>query len=141
MASGHASPHGSKVSLRKEPGARPNSRLNARLKAASDSYPISWPISATECCPSRSRSAASSSLHGRSLRRTTMVMGNPAAVETCAPTVQAAQPDDTQRGLDTLTLAFAAAPAVRWMYPDPQQYPQGFPAFAHAFGGRAMARR
>lgn len=70
-----------------------------------------------------------------------MVMGNPAVVELCTPTVQAAQPDDTPRGLDTLTLAFAAAPAVRWMSPDPQQYLQGFPAFAHAFEGRAMARR
>jgi len=64
-----------------------------------------------------------------------------AVVETGAPTVKSAQRDDTQRVLDTLTLAFAADPAVRWMYPDVQQYLQYFPAFAQAFGGGAIARR
>jgi hypothetical protein len=43
--------------------------------------------------------------------------------------------------LDTLTLAFAADPAVRWMYPDRQQYLRSFPAFAYAFGGSAIAHR
>jgi hypothetical protein len=71
----------------------------------------------------------------------TMALVDTAVVETWTPTVQLAQQDDTQRVLDTLTLAFAADPAVRWMYPDPQQYLQSFPAFAHAFGGRAIARR
>jgi GNAT superfamily N-acetyltransferase len=55
--------------------------------------------------------------------------------------VQSAQQDDTQRVLDTLTLAFAADPAVRWMYPEPQQYLRSFPAFAQAFGGSAIAHR
>jgi hypothetical protein len=49
----------------------------------------------------------------------TMAMGDMAVVEIWTPTVQSAQQDDTQRVLDTLTLAFAADPAVRWMYPDP----------------------
>jgi GNAT superfamily N-acetyltransferase len=69
-----------------------------------------------------------------------MAMIGTIVVETCAPTVQSAHKDDSQQVLDTLTLAFAADPAVRWMYPDPQQYLQYFPAFAHAFGGRAIAR-
>jgi ribosomal protein S18 acetylase RimI-like enzyme len=71
----------------------------------------------------------------------TMAMVDMAVVETWTPTVQLAQQDDTQRVLDTLTLAFAADPAIRWMYPDPQQYLQSFPAFVHAFGGSAIARR
>ena len=70
-----------------------------------------------------------------------MALVDTAVVETWTPTVQSAQQDDTQRVLDTLTLAFAADPVVRWMYPDPQQYLQSFPAFAHAFGGSAIARR
>jgi len=70
-----------------------------------------------------------------------MAIVDTAVVEVWTPTVQAAQQDDTQRVLDTLTLAFATDPAVRWMYPDPQQYLQSFPVFAHAFGGSAIARR
>ena len=42
--------------------------------------------------------------------------------------------------LATLTLAFAADPAARWLYPDPQQYRRYFPAFVQAFGGAALAR-
>jgi GNAT superfamily N-acetyltransferase len=41
---------------------------------------------------------------------------------------------------DTLTAAFATDPAVRWMYPEPQQYYRHFPAFAQAFGGGAVQR-
>src|SRR5262245_27542364 len=70
-----------------------------------------------------------------------MAMMDTAVVETWTPIVQSAQQDDTQRVLDTLTLAFAADPAVRWMYPKPQQYLQSFPAFAHGFGGSAIAHR
>lgn len=38
----------------------------------------------------------------------------------------------------TLTAAFAADPAARWMYPEPEQYDRHFPAFAEAFGGGAL---
>ena len=38
-----------------------------------------------------------------------------------------------------LTVAFAADPAARWMFPDPQQYLRWFPPFARAFGGAAIA--
>lgn len=64
-----------------------------------------------------------------------------AVVEPCASTVKTAQREDTQQVLNTLTLAFAADPAVRWMYPEAQQYLQYFSAFAYAFGGAAIARR
>jgi len=42
------------------------------------------------------------------------------------------------RALATLISAFAADPAVRWMYPDAQQYHANFPAFVRAFAGRAF---
>jgi ribosomal protein S18 acetylase RimI-like enzyme len=41
---------------------------------------------------------------------------------------------------DILTSAFATDPAVRWMYPDRQQYLRFFPSFARAFGGAAFTR-
>jgi ribosomal protein S18 acetylase RimI-like enzyme len=40
--------------------------------------------------------------------------------------------------LATLTLAFSADPAVRWLYPDPGQYLRSFPRFALCFGGEAF---
>lgn len=42
-----------------------------------------------------------------------MALVDTVVIETWTPTVQPAQQDDTQRVLDTLTLAFAADPAVR----------------------------
>jgi ribosomal protein S18 acetylase RimI-like enzyme len=42
------------------------------------------------------------------------------------------------RAIATLVTAFAADPAVRWMYPDPQQYLTHFPDFVRAFGGKAI---
>jgi ribosomal protein S18 acetylase RimI-like enzyme len=38
----------------------------------------------------------------------------------------------------TLVTAFAADPAVRWMYPDSQQYLTHFPDFVRALGGKAF---
>lgn len=37
-----------------------------------------------------------------------------------------------------LTMAFANDPAVRWLFPDAQQYLTNFPAFARAFAGKAF---
>ena len=45
---------------------------------------------------------------------------------------------DQGRILDVITLAFAADPPSRWLYPDPQQYLANFPKFARGFGGRAF---
>src|SRR5690242_3187753 len=54
------------------------------------------------------------------------------------PKTRAAEAGEQPRLLETLASAFAADPAVRWMYPDQQQYRAHFPAFAQAFGGRAI---
>lgn len=37
-----------------------------------------------------------------------------------------------------ITLAFAADPVVRWMYPEPHQYTAYWPEFVAAFGGKAF---
>jgi ribosomal protein S18 acetylase RimI-like enzyme len=37
-----------------------------------------------------------------------------------------------------MTAAFIADPMMRWLFPDPAVYLQVFPAFAEAFGGRAI---
>jgi len=52
-----------------------------------------------------------------------------------------AEPTNTAnhtRHVATLVAAFAADPAVRWMYPDAEQYLTHFPEFARAFGGKAF---
>jgi GNAT superfamily N-acetyltransferase len=46
---------------------------------------------------------------------------------------------DRRRLLDTLASAFEDDPAIRWIYPDPEQYRRNFKHFAQAFAGRAFA--
>lgn len=58
--------------------------------------------------------------------------------ERLEPVVSVAGANERTRLLATLASAFAADPAVRWMYPDAQQFRSHFPAFAEAFGGRAV---
>lgn len=41
--------------------------------------------------------------------------------------------------IDVLVLAFSTDPAVRWMFPDPNQFLTHFPSFIRAFGGKAFA--
>ena len=43
--------------------------------------------------------------------------------------------------IDALKLAFAADPAVRWVWPDPRKYLSHFSTFARAFGGKAFANK
>ena len=43
--------------------------------------------------------------------------------------------------IDSLKLAFAADPATRWVWPDPQKYLLYFSKFAKAFGGKAFAKK
>jgi GNAT superfamily N-acetyltransferase len=62
------------------------------------------------------------------------------AVEAPARQVFAAERGDAERVYGALTLAFAADPANRWMYPEPQRYLRYFPAFARALGGAALAQ-
>jgi GNAT superfamily N-acetyltransferase len=56
-----------------------------------------------------------------------------------APAIRTAVESDRPCLLATLTAAFATDPAARWTYPDDEQYRRHFPAFANAFGGRAVA--
>lgn len=48
------------------------------------------------------------------------------------------RPDERERAVDTLTLAFAADPILRWMYPAPHDYLTHFPEVMLAFGGAAF---
>jgi len=45
---------------------------------------------------------------------------------------------DESRAMAALVMAFATDPAVRWLYPDAQQYLTHFPDFARAFAGKAF---
>jgi ribosomal protein S18 acetylase RimI-like enzyme len=47
--------------------------------------------------------------------------------------------EDRARALDVLVLAFSADPVERWMYPEPREYLNHFPAFLSAFAGNAFA--
>lgn len=49
--------------------------------------------------------------------------------------------DERTKALATLTLAFAADPVERWLYPESEQYLADFPRFLAAFGGRAFGER
>jgi GNAT superfamily N-acetyltransferase len=55
--------------------------------------------------------------------------------------VIAGDPEHAERIFGALTLAFAADPPNRWMYPEPGQYLRHFPAFARALGGAALPAR
>ncbi len=61
-------------------------------------------------------------------------------VKSSSPAVAPASESDANWVFKTLTLAFAADPPTRWIYPDPQQYLDHFPTFAKAFGGGAIAQ-
>lgn len=56
-----------------------------------------------------------------------------------ADRIKTATEGDESGAIVTLTAAFADDPAVRWMYPDDEQYRRDFHGFARAFGGRAFA--
>jgi ribosomal protein S18 acetylase RimI-like enzyme len=56
-------------------------------------------------------------------------------------TIQTINPQSTgieAAALALMTTAFADDPAVRWMYPEPQQYQDHFPNFIEAFAGKAF---
>lgn len=55
------------------------------------------------------------------------------------PTIKVATVTEADEVLATLTLAFSADPAVRWMFLNPRQFTKNFAGFARAFGGRAFA--
>lgn len=51
-----------------------------------------------------------------------------------------AEPQHAERVYRALTLAFAADPPTRWLFPESEHYRRHFPAFARALGGAALAR-
>lgn len=55
------------------------------------------------------------------------------------PTVKTATVSDEARAIAVVVLAFSADPAVRWTWPDPDQYLMHFPSFIRTFGGKAFA--
>jgi GNAT superfamily N-acetyltransferase len=55
-----------------------------------------------------------------------------------SPRIDRVQPESRQRTLDALTLAFAADPPNRWLYPDERDYLRNFPTFVAALGGAAL---
>jgi GNAT superfamily N-acetyltransferase len=57
------------------------------------------------------------------------------------PTVSLVSDTDRERAVATLTSAFVADPAERWLYPDAHDYLSRFPIFVEAFGGRAFDER
>lgn len=57
------------------------------------------------------------------------------------PVVKIAMESDEASVIDALKLAFAADPAVRWVWPGPQKYLSHFSSFAKAFGGKAFANK
>lgn len=65
----------------------------------------------------------------------------PSAQAAASHAVIVAEPRYAERVYGALTLAFAADPANRWMYPEPAQYLRHFPAFARALGGAALPDR
>ena len=52
--------------------------------------------------------------------------------------VKTAKESDQASVIDALRLAFAADPATRWVWPDPQKYLLHFSSFVKAFGGKAF---
>jgi ribosomal protein S18 acetylase RimI-like enzyme len=55
------------------------------------------------------------------------------------PIIKTAIESDEAGVIDALRLAFAADPATRWVWPEPQKYLSHFSSFAKAFGGKAFA--
>lgn len=88
--------------------------------------------------PRSQRGAPSHAYTHRLISTDTHMLASP-YTETPAYRAVPATGHDAARALDTLTLAFATDPAVRWLFPDPHQYLRYFPALARALGGAAIA--
>jgi GNAT superfamily N-acetyltransferase len=55
-----------------------------------------------------------------------------------SPAIRTVEQAQEARAVALQVLAFAADPATRWLYPDPDEYLTHFPRFVRAFGGRAF---
>lgn len=60
------------------------------------------------------------------------------AREPSGASVRTVTPDDAERGIDSLMLAFSSDPFVRWLFPRPHDYLHRFPRFVRALAGRAF---
>lgn len=54
------------------------------------------------------------------------------------PEIRTATPDEIDRCVATIVLAFSGDPAARWAFADPHAYFEIFPRFVRAFGGKAF---
>lgn len=52
--------------------------------------------------------------------------------------IKIATASDANRTVNTITQAFSADPAARWLYPEARQYVEHFPSFIKAFAGAAF---
>ena len=59
--------------------------------------------------------------------------------EAAGPAIIAADARYAERVFGVLTLAFAADPPNRWLFPESEQYLRYFPMFARALGGAALS--
>jgi ribosomal protein S18 acetylase RimI-like enzyme len=57
---------------------------------------------------------------------------------TTLPQVSTITEDQRDGIMSLMTAAFITDPMMRWLFPDPAAYLRAFPAFANAFGGRAI---
>ena len=55
-----------------------------------------------------------------------------------ASEIKTATPTEIPKIIDTITMAFAADPFVRWIYPDPNQYLSNIREMLIRFGGKAF---
>lgn len=53
-------------------------------------------------------------------------------------TIRTVEPAERERATGIQTLAFAADPVIRWLWPDADRYIRHFPELVDAFGGRAF---
>jgi ribosomal protein S18 acetylase RimI-like enzyme len=67
-----------------------------------------------------------------------MTMLNVASGANGTMAVLVAEPRHADRVLGVLTLAFAADPPTRWLFPESDEYLRLFPIFARALGGAAL---
>ncbi|MDJ0798571.1 MAG: GNAT family N-acetyltransferase [Calothrix sp. MO_167.B12] len=55
--------------------------------------------------------------------------------------IKTATESDIEPIVSSLVLAFSTDPAVRWMYPSPQEYLKNYPQLVRVFGGKALEHK
>ncbi len=60
------------------------------------------------------------------------------AISGPVPNVRRIAGTEVHRAVDTLTMAFAADPTMRWLWPESDVYLRSFPRLVASFGGRAF---